>query len=94
MYRSLFLGTLGVFNDILYTTHWLSYKGLKKRVWAAAAGTCHKPGTVVTARFVNAGVNAEGVHVINSGGVSYGIDASLYVIKIKLARRRRRAWLS
>lgn len=72
-----------MFNDLLCTTHWLSYEGLKKRVQAAAAGTCHKPGTVVAARFVDAGVNAEGVHIISSGGVSCGMDASLYVVKLK-----------
>lgn len=80
---ALFLGTLGVFNDMMCTTHWLAYEDLKKRVQAAAAGTCQKPGTVVAARFVDAGVNAEGVHIISSGGVSCGMDASLYVIKLK-----------
>ncbi|KAK0619512.1 DJ-1 PfpI family protein [Immersiella caudata] len=80
---AIFLGTMGVFNDRLCTTHWLSYEELKKRVQAAAAKTGHKPGTVVAARFVDSGVNAEGVHIISSGGVSCGMDASLYVIKLK-----------
>lgn len=80
---ALFLGTLGVFNDMLCTTHWLSYESLKKRVQAAAAGTCQKPGTVVASRFVDAGVNAEGVHIISSGGVSCCMDASLHIVKLK-----------
>jgi transcriptional regulator GlxA family with amidase domain len=74
---------MGVFNDRLCTTHWLSYEELKKRVQAAAVKTGQKPGTVVAARFVDSGVNAEGVHIISSGGVSCGMDASLYVIKLK-----------
>jgi len=74
---------MGVFNGRLCTTHWLSYEDLKKRVQVAAAKTGQKPGTVVAARFVDSGVNAEGVHIISSGGVSCGMDASLYVIKLK-----------
>jgi transcriptional regulator GlxA family with amidase domain len=36
----------------------------------------------VAARFVDSGVNSNGVRIISSGGVSCGIDASLYVVKL------------
>ncbi|KAK4442352.1 class I glutamine amidotransferase-like protein [Podospora aff. communis PSN243] len=80
---AIFLGALGVFNDRFCTTHWGSYHRLKERVEVAAAETAgSKPGTVVAARFVDSGVNVNGVRIISSGGVSCGIDASLYVVKL------------
>jgi len=42
-----------------------------------------EPGTVVAARFVDSGLNKEGVRIISSGGISCGMDASLYVVKLK-----------
>lgn len=72
-----------MFNDRMCTTHWLSYEDLKKAVQGAAVRTCQKAGTAVAARFVDSGVNANGVHIISSGGVSCGMDASLYVVKLK-----------
>lgn len=44
---------------------------------------CQKPGTVVASRFVDSGLNKEGVRIISSGGISCGMDASLYVVKLK-----------
>ncbi|KAK0616170.1 ThiJ/PfpI family protein [Immersiella caudata] len=80
---AIFLGALGIFNDRFCTTHWSSYDRLKERVKTAAAQSSdNKPGTVVAARFVDSGVNANGVRIISSGGVSCGIDASLYVVKL------------
>jgi len=40
-----------------------------------------QPGIVLPARFVDAGDNECGVNIISSGGISCGIDASLYVVK-------------
>lgn len=36
----------------------------------------------MASRFVDSGVNANGVRIISSGGVSCGIDAALYIVKL------------
>lgn len=41
-----------------------------------------RPGTVAASRFVDAGINKFGVRIISSGGVSCGIDACLWVVKL------------
>ncbi|KAK0644669.1 ThiJ/PfpI family protein [Cercophora newfieldiana] len=80
---AIFLGALGVFNNLFCTTHWGSYDRLKTHVRVAAAQSAGSaPGTVVASRFVDAGVNANGLRIISSGGVSCGIDASLYIVKL------------
>ena len=50
---------------------------------AGAARTQGQPGTVLPARFIDAGLNAAKVRVISSGGVSCGMDAALHVVKIR-----------
>lgn len=47
----------------------------------AAAKTKSQPGTVIPARFVDSGVSSSGLHIISSGGISCGIDASLHIVK-------------
>ena len=37
---------------------------------------------MIPARFVDSGVNDNGVRIISSGGISCGIDASLHVVKL------------
>ncbi len=44
-----------------------------------------KPGTVVAARFVDAGLNAYKTRVISSGGISCGLDACLHVVKLRIS---------
>ncbi|KAK3317129.1 ThiJ/PfpI family protein [Cercophora scortea] len=78
---AMFLGTLGIFNDRYCTTHWKALTDLQKSVNDAAARTHGRPGTVVPARFVDSGNNTRGVRIISSGGVSAGLDASLYLVK-------------
>lgn len=80
---SLLLGTLGIFNNGRYcTTHWGSYDQLKERVAEAVIRTKQKAGAVIPARFVDSGVNSNGVRIISSGGISSGIDASLHVVRL------------
>ncbi|KAI3395824.1 hypothetical protein diail_837 [Diaporthe ilicicola] len=78
---ALFLGSLGIFNDKFCTTHWLAYDDLKERVKAAASLSGGKPGKVISSRFVDSGPNRSKVRIISSGGISCGIDASLYLVK-------------
>lgn len=40
------------------------------------------PGPVLSARFVDSGINDYDVRVISSGGVSCGLDASLYIVQL------------
>ncbi len=89
---AIFPGALGVFNNRFCTTHWAAYDSLKAQVKAGAARTSStQPGTVVASRFVDSGVNANGVRIISSGGVSCGIDASLYVLKLTVSESEARA---
>ncbi|KAK1753941.1 class I glutamine amidotransferase-like protein [Echria macrotheca] len=84
---AIFLGALGIFDTKLCTTHWAAYDLLKKYAQTAAARTLppQQAGTVVAARFVDSGVSpATGLRVISSGGISCGMDASLYVVKLRV----------
>jgi len=73
---------VGAFNGLYCTTHWAAYPLLADTAKAGAVRTSGRPGTVIPARFVDAGVHGA-LHVISSGGVSCGIDASLHVIKLR-----------
>lgn len=81
---ALFLGSLGIFDGTFCTTHWFAYDDLKERVKSAALASGGQPGRVVKARFVDSGLNESGIRVISSGGISCGIDASLYLVKLLL----------
>ena len=45
-----------------------------------------QPGRVMRVRFVDAGTNGHGVQVLSSGGISCGLDASLYVVELKMGK--------
>lgn len=47
---------------------------------AEASG--EKEGKVIRARFVDAGRNQNGVRIITGGGISCGIDSTLYVVRM------------
>jgi transcriptional regulator GlxA family with amidase domain len=79
---ALFLGSLGIFNGKFCTTHWSAYDNLKERVKSAASVRKDQPGRVVKARFVDSGLNDSKIRIISSGGISCGIDASLYLVKL------------
>jgi transcriptional regulator GlxA family with amidase domain len=80
---AIFLGNLGVFDGRFCTTHWEAYTTLVKYIQLGAARTGSKAGTVLPARFVDSGLPEAGVHIISSGGISCGIDASLHVVKLR-----------
>lgn len=77
------LANLGIFDGRFCTTHWGNLDPtLVDWVDEAAARTKSQPGTVIPARFVDSGVNgSSGLHVVSSGGISCGIDASLHVVR-------------
>ncbi|KAK5654760.1 hypothetical protein OQA88_7085 [Cercophora sp. LCS_1] len=81
---ALFLGQLGIFNGRVCTTHWAAYGDLKARLKIASETSPEsKSGTVVAARFADSGLNSHGVRIISSGGVSCGIDACLWVVRLR-----------
>ena len=47
-----------------------------------AEETGKKAGKVIRARFVDAGKNSNGVRIITGGGISCGIDSTLYVVRM------------
>lgn len=68
------LGETGVLNGLSATTHKGSYEKLRE--------VCESKGktNVLEARFVVNKVDEKGLRVITSGGVSCGLDASLWLI--------------
>lgn len=42
---------------------------------------------MIKARFVDSGLNDSKVRIISSGGISCGIDASLYLVKFLLGEK-------
>ena len=76
------MGSLGIFDGKFCTTHWSAYDVLKERVKFAASVRGNQPGTVIKARFVDSGLNDSKIRIISSGGISCGIDASLYLVKL------------
>lgn len=79
---ALFLGSLGIFNGKFCTTHWTAYDDLKERVESAASAGGENPGRVIKARFVDSGLNESKIRIVSAGGISCGIDASLYLVKL------------
>ncbi|KAK7709741.1 hypothetical protein SLS64_005982 [Diaporthe eres] len=80
-----FPANLGIFNDRYCTTHWAFYGQVTVDLQCAAVRTQGKAGTVVPARFVDSGLNAAGVRVISSGGITCSLDASLHVVKLMVS---------
>lgn len=80
-----FPANLGVFNDRYCTTHWGFYGQVTMDLESAAVRTKGKAGTVIPARFVDSGLNAAGVRVISSGGITCSLDASLHVVKVMVS---------
>ena len=82
------LGALGVFDGFTATTHHLALQTLRELCMGYVAqhkGTAH--GTkVIRQRYVDAGWNEKGTRIISSGGVSSGMDATIYLVKEKVGR--------
>ncbi|EPQ55414.1 class I glutamine amidotransferase-like protein [Gloeophyllum trabeum ATCC 11539] len=74
---SVILGAAGVLGGKEATTHHMFYDMLSE-VSAKAGG---KVELVKERRWVDAGFNEAGVRIVTAGGVSSGMDASLYVVE-------------
>lgn len=75
---SLVLAASGVLNGRKATTHHLSLDSLKKVADEAAQGDSRVE--IVRQRYVDSGVTEAGTRIVTAGGVSSGIDATIYII--------------
>ncbi len=70
------------------TTHHLAYDLLREVCEKAAGGK--EAANVVSSnaqrRYVDGGVNTAGIRVVTAGGVTCGLDASLYIAEMKVGK--------
>ncbi|KAH8712021.1 class I glutamine amidotransferase-like protein [Phaeosphaeriaceae sp. PMI808] len=86
---SILLAASGVLAGRDATTHHLYFDELKKVADEAAGGKSNI--NVLKTRWVDAGTTEAGVRIINAGGVSSGIDSSLYIVE-ELAGKKMADW--
>lgn len=77
---ALFLAAAGILQNKTATTHHISYDLCKEMADEAAGGESNT--NVVKKRWVDAGMSGAGVRVVNAGGVTSGIDTTLYVVEM------------
>jgi transcriptional regulator GlxA family with amidase domain len=77
---ALFLAAAGVLQNRTATTHHISYDLIKEVADEAAGGDSNI--NVVRKRWVDAGMTDAGVRIVNAGGVTSGIDTSLYLVEL------------
>ncbi|KAF1835608.1 class I glutamine amidotransferase-like protein [Decorospora gaudefroyi] len=76
---SVLLAAAGVLAGRTATTHHLGLDMLKRVADEAAGGDAHV--NVVRKRWVDAGTTEAGVRIVTAGGVSSGIDATLWIVE-------------
>jgi putative intracellular protease/amidase len=86
---SLLLAASGVLANRTITGHHMFYDSLKQIADEAAGGD--SGANVVRKRWVDAGMTDAGVRIVNAGGVSSGIDASLWIME-ELLGKESAAW--
>lgn len=86
---SILLAASGVLANRDATTHHLGFDMLKQVADEAAGGDSKI--NVLKTRWVDSGLTDAGVRIVNAGGVTSGIDASLYIVE-KLAGREAADW--
>ncbi|EAT83024.1 hypothetical protein HBI56_070230 [Parastagonospora nodorum] len=86
---SLLLAASGVLAGRDATTHHLGFDALQKIADDAAGGSSKI--NVKKTRWVDGGKNEAGVRIINAGGVSSGIDTSLFIVE-ELAGKEQADW--
>ena len=81
---ALLLGSTGALSGLTATTHHRALDILRNVCQNASKGVeGAKPVEVVSKRYIDGGLNAAGIRVITSGGISCGLDASLYLGSLK-----------
>lgn len=79
-----FLAQLGILNGLKCTSHFGFLPMLRTICAKVAQDSGKKDAKAVRARFVDAGRNENGVRIITGGGISCGIDSTLYVVRMLL----------
>jgi len=79
-------GKLGLLSGLKATTHSDYLDQFQKICTVSAEGSESESTEVLKARFVDAGPNQTGTHIITAGGNSSGLDASLYLVILKMGR--------
>jgi transcriptional regulator GlxA family with amidase domain len=79
------LAATGILANRTVTTHHTCYEHLKKIADKAAGGESH--ANVVRKRWVDAGKTDAGVRIINAGGVTSGIDCSLFLVEELIGKK-------
>ncbi|KAF5241936.1 hypothetical protein FANTH_8896 [Fusarium anthophilum] len=82
---SLLLGYIGLLKGRKATTHSKALETLRY-VCDSTAGNGETGTEVIKARYVDAGALGNGTRIVTSGGISSGIDASLYVLSLVAGR--------
>ena len=81
----LLLAAAGALTGISATTHHLCLEDLRK-----IDGTVNVISSVddkdQATRYVDGGLNKDGIHVVTAGGVTCGLDGSLFVAELKVGR--------
>lgn len=87
---SLFLAAAGALSNLRATSHHLMLGALKE-----LDGSIHVIDSTADGRarrYVDGGVNQAGVRMVTAGGVTCGLDASLYVVELKVGRQLAEKW--
>lgn len=86
---SLLLAASGILAGRTVTTHHIAYDLIKEIADKAAGGESKM--TVAKKRWIDAGTTEAGVRIVNAGGVTSGIDASLWIME-ELAGKEAARW--
>lgn len=76
------LASSGILAGRSVTTHHLGFEMLQQVADEAAGGAGKSGITVQKTRWVDAGSTEAGVRIINAGGVTSGIDTSLWIVEM------------
>jgi len=83
---ALLLGGAGLLEGKSATTHHRALDALRTVCQTAAGRADAAPTKVVHARLLDGGLLASGARIITAGGITSGLDATLYVVALKTSR--------
>ena len=81
---SLFLGAVGALSGLRATSHHTTLETLKNL--DGSIEIINSTANERARRYVDGGTNKAGVRIVTAGGVTCGLDASLYVAELKVGR--------
>ncbi|KAF4341594.1 DJ-1 domain protein [Fusarium beomiforme] len=82
---ALLLGYIGILQGRKATTHHKALDALR-HICGSIGGSGETGTDVIRARYVDGGALSNGTRIVTSGGISSGIDASLYVLSLVTGR--------